>query len=308
MDQPDLSVIVTVVEGEPALSRCLDALLAQTDAPSMEVLIPYDATVKAVGALAARYPQFRFMDLGALIGDETAPGPFVEHELFDRRRSAGLAAAKGRFVAILEDRGAPVPDWARTMLEVHAQTPAAAVGGPVVNAAPGGMRRALFVCDYGRHQPPLVEGEAEYLTDINICYRREALESVRHLWTERYQETAVNWTLRDRGERLFLSARPVVSHLRGPAPLSRTLSERFQWGRVFGIQRGGRWTRSKAVAAAVAGLILPLILLLRQTRALKAKGASLGEVLGAVPSLMLILPAWSFGEAIGYLQGAGRSE
>ena len=305
---PEISVVVTVVEGEPALSRCLEALARQEDAPTLEVIIPYDDTILEVAELKTRFPQFVFLSLGALIPPGTKFDPFVEHELFDRRRSEGLAIAKGDLLAILEDRGAPRPDWARAMAKAHAEAgeKVAVIGGAVINVAPGPMARALFICDYGRYAPPLPVGEAEYVTDINICYRRSALESVRDLWIHRYQETVVNWTLRDRGLQLILSPEPVVLHLRGAAPLARTLSERFQWGRVFGIQRGARWTYAKAAAAAAAGLVLPLVLLLRQTRALKAKGASTGEVLGAIPSLMLILPAWSFGEAIGYLQGAGK--
>src|SRR5687768_2787593 len=114
---PELSVVVTVVEGEPALSRCLEALTRQDDAPSLEVLIPYDDTVSEVGDLKARFPQFQFISLGRIAADPAALNPFSEHELFDRRRSAGLAAARGRLIAMLEDRGAPRADWARAMAD-----------------------------------------------------------------------------------------------------------------------------------------------------------------------------------------------
>jgi hypothetical protein len=299
---PELSVVVTVVEGEPALSRCLRALEAQAGAPSMEVLVPYDDTIAETAELAARFPTVRFLPMGALIGPGVRLDPFLEHELFDRRRAEGLKAARGRFVALLEDRGAPREDWARTMLAVHAEHEVAAVGGAVVNVAPGAMNRALFFCDYGRHVPPYAEGEAEYLTDINICYRREALESVADLWRERYQETAVNWTLRDRGWKLWLSTAPVVLHERGPQPIGQTLSERLQWGRVFGIQRGKRWSPPQAAASAAAALVLPVLLLVRQTRQLIAKGVKPAEVAPTVAAMMAIIPAWSLGEAIGYCQ------
>ena len=85
--EPVLSVILTVVEGEPALSRCLQALAEQRDAPPFEVLVPYDDTVKETAVLEARYPQFNFMPLGALIPTATPKDAFEEHELFDRRRA-----------------------------------------------------------------------------------------------------------------------------------------------------------------------------------------------------------------------------
>ena len=67
MTDPVLSVILTVVEGEPAISRCLQALADQQDPPPLEVLVPFDDTVKETADLAARFPQFTFMPLGSLI-------------------------------------------------------------------------------------------------------------------------------------------------------------------------------------------------------------------------------------------------
>lgn len=304
---PELSAVVTVVEGVDALARCLEALERQEDSPTLEVLIPYDNTIAAVGRLAERFPNFRFMNLGRLASPDAAANPFTEHELFDKRRSAGLAAARGRLVAMLEDRGAPRADWARLMIEEQARHDAAVIGGAVVNVAPGVVNRALFVADYGRYQPPL-GGPAEYLTDINLVYTKVALDSVREVWAERYLEAAVNWALRDRGERLILTDKPVVLHLRGSAPLRRILSERLQWGRIYGITRARYWSKGRAAASALAALVLPLLLLVRHVRGMKAKGYGLGAILGAIPALALILPVWALGEAIGYIQGASKPD
>jgi len=298
----DISVVVTVVEGGAALNRCLAALTQQGGSHTLDVIIPYDDTIADVGGLAGKFPQFRFLPLGNLLPPGAKLDPFLEHELFDKRRAAGLAAAGGRLVAMLEDRGAPRQDWADAMIAEHERRDAAAIGGGVINVAPGAMNLALFVCDFGRHLPPYAEGEVEYLTDINICYRRDALESVRDVWGDRYQEAAVNWTLRDRGHRLWQSAKPVVLHARGKAPIMRTLSERLQWGRVFGIQRGQRWSRGRAWASAAAAVVLPAILLVRQIRLLIAKGTKPAELLPTIGALLAVLPAWSLGEAIGYVQ------
>ena len=309
MREPELSVIVTVVEGEPALSRCLAALARQERAPAMEVIVPFDASVAgAVASLTEFYPKVRFLALGALIATPRPRDAFEEHELFDRRRAEGLKAARGRLVAILEDRGAPRPDWARAMIDAHAASAAAAIGGGMTNAATTAMGRALFACDFGRYQPPFPEGEVEYASDINICYTREALDSVRELWSERYQETLVNWALHDKGRRLLLSSRPMVVHTRGPAPLAAVLGERMHWGRVFAIQRGGGWSPGRSLLAAAATVALPALLFIRYLRQMHAKGARFGEVADVVPAFLLILPAWSLGEALGYLDAAFGSQ
>lgn len=308
--QAIFSIVVTVVESGAALLRCLTAVRELvTDGQTLDVIIPYDATIPEVASLSERFPQFRFVNLGDLLPPGARLDPFLEHELFDKRRAAGLSLARGALVGMLEDRGAPRSDWLETMMAEHAAHEVAAVGGAVVNVAPDAMSRALFVCDYGRHFPPFSEGPTEYLTDINICYRWDALEAVRDLWKDRYQETAVHWTLLDRGYSLWLSRKPVVLHARGRASVSRILSERLQWGRVFGIQRTARWPRERAwLSAAAAVTLLPVLLVARQTRLLVSKGVRLPELVPTVGALMAVIPAWSLGEAIGYLQPRRTSE
>ena len=63
MTVPVLTVVVTVVEGGAALERCLAALSTQADAPTMEVLVPFDDTIRAVSELAVRFPNCRFIDM-----------------------------------------------------------------------------------------------------------------------------------------------------------------------------------------------------------------------------------------------------
>ncbi|MCP5432836.1 MAG: hypothetical protein H6923_06165 [Alphaproteobacteria bacterium] len=301
MTTPDLSVIVTVVEGGETLARCLTALTSQEGAAPPEVIVPFDATV-AIGDLPARFPTVRFLELGALIPEEKPPSSFVQHRLFDRRRARGLHAATGRHIAIVEDRGAPRSDWAKAMLEEHAASADAAVGGVVVNVAPGVMERALFICDFNRYAPPVQEGAVEYITDINICYKREALESLKHLWTDRYEEATINWALKEAGRGVRLSSRPVVVHKRSPMPFGQILAERVHWGRVFGIMRARRWSVPVAIGAAGASIAAPAIVLARHTAMNRQKGASLGEILATLPPLLLLLPAWSLGEAYGYIE------
>ena len=108
-----LSVIVTVVDGGDALRRCLLALMRQRLAPPMDIVVPYDASISAtVMALRPEFPGVRFLGLGRIDTERPLHSAAGQHELFDRRRAAGLAAARGDLVAMLEDRGAPGPDWA----------------------------------------------------------------------------------------------------------------------------------------------------------------------------------------------------
>lgn len=303
---PVLSVVVTVVEGEPALTRCLSALAAQEGAPGLDVIVPFDGPLPQAAALRQRFPAARFVDTGHPLpaGSRNA---YDEHALYERRRAAGLRAATGTLAALLEDRGWPRPDWARTMIELHARSNAAGIGGVVEHGGRGPLRWALFFADFGRYQPGVREGRAEYLSDVNICYKREPLERVRHLWQESYQESTVNWALAREGHDLLLSSRPVVVEERAVARLGPTVLERMHWARIFAHVRGreaaSRWA---CLAWAAATPLLPLVLFTRHLRRQLAIGRHLAAFAGAAPATLLVLACWAAGEFVGYCEAAWR--
>jgi hypothetical protein len=295
---PDLSVIVTVVEGGATLLRCLSALRSQDRPPSMEVIIPYDDTVASIGLLAKDYPEFEFLALGAL-----RPGmpssAFEEHELFDLRRSGGLRRAHGPLLAMLEDRGWPKPDWARQMVELHKRHSDAAIGGAVECVASDTLRWAAYVCDFGRYQPPLDDRSPEYLSDINICYKREPFERFRALWQVRYQEATVNWALRRSGESLRLSDKPVVVQERGPIGLWGMVQERFHWGRVFGQARAHEAGLMRRLLWAATAPSVPMLLFARHVRCHTKKRQWDSQFMRSIPAILALLHLWCLGELIG---------
>jgi len=302
MTAPDLTVVVTVVEGGAALTRCLEALSAQLDAPAMEVLVPFDDTIGEVNELASRFPDYRFVAMGMVATPDTDANAFTQHILYDSRRTVGLKAAQGRYVAMLEDRGWPRNDWARTMVSLHERMPHAVIGGAIESGAVGVLRWAVFFCDFGRYEPPLKGGEAEYVSDVNICYKRAALEAVRPLWESRYQETAVNWALRRQGLHLHLSDRPRVIEERGPLRLWPALAERIHWGRTFGYVRGRSGSRAASVLRVAIAPLVPAVLLARHLRKQLAIRRKIRLFVRALPATFLLMLCWSVGEAIGELE------
>lgn len=299
-----LSIVMTVVDGEAALVRALEALRRQVDPPAMEIIVPVDDSIAEIARLAARYPEVRFVQLGPLSPPGATLDAFAQHAIYDRRRAGGLRAATGALVAMLEDRGLPRADWARAMVDLHAASRRAAVGGAIANGAAGRVRWALFFCDFGRFQAPLAQDDAEYVTDINICYEREAIESVRSLWEDRYFESQVNWALRRRGNRLQLSDRALVVLERGPIGLGAVMRERTGWGRIFGQVRGRETTPARCLAWAAVSPAIPWVLLARHFRRQLAKGHHMREFAGAVPAMVLLLHCWVLGEFLGYLDAA----
>jgi hypothetical protein len=299
---PDLSVVVTVVEAGPALRRCLKALSNQDRPPVLEIIVPYDDTIPEVGYLKNEFPIVRFLDLGSLHKKGAPQNEFSRHVLYDRRRAAGLRAAGGRLLALLEDRGRPRSDWARSMVELHDSTTYSVIGGAIENGAAGSLRWAIFFCDFGRYQAPLEQENPEYVTDVNICYKREALESVRELWEQRYQEPTVNFGLQRRGHGLYLSDRPVVIQERANLSLWSSLQERIHWGRTFGRIRGSEISRSQCLALAASTPFVPILLFIRHLRRQLQKQRHVGKFVRAIPAMLLLLHFWALGEFVGYCE------
>src|SRR5690606_27838061 len=122
-DAPEMSVVVTIVDGGDVLRRFLDALLGQEGAPRMQIVVPYDSSIPELARFRTEYPSCEFFDMGPVETVRPITTAAGQHELYDRRRAAGLGKCKGRLWAILEDRAPPRRDWARTMQRLHQQHP-----------------------------------------------------------------------------------------------------------------------------------------------------------------------------------------
>ncbi len=300
---PDLSVLVTVVDAGASLTECLESLHSQVDAPALEILVPYDASVMGIDLLRRQFPSCRFLDIGSIATQRPVRSAAGQHELFDRRRSAGLRAATAPLVAIVEDRGIPRPDWARRVVELHRALPNAVIGGAIENGIDRPLNWAVYFCDFGRYQLPFAAGPRAYVSDVNICYKRNALEQTRELWTERYHETTVHWALQRSGEALYLASTCIVEQRRRDLTLRRCLSERIGWGRLFAYTRGRETTTAKRLAFAALAPALPFLLIGRIIRTQIAKRQPVGRLLTALPAAFALLLSWSLGELIGYLTG-----
>jgi hypothetical protein len=301
-DNPLLSVVITVVGGKPFLRRCLSRLVPQVRGRAIEILVPFDRTAGDLGTLRDEFPEVNFLDQGD-VPTRCRPGTAgAEHELYDRRKSWGLLAARGQVLALLEDFAPPAPDWCDQVLEAH-RLPHGVIGGTVEHEGRGALNWAVYLQDFGRYRPPLPEGPSSYLTDVNVTYKRPAIESVRELWEGRYNEVTVHWALARRGVVLWQRPQCVVYQDRGRLTFRAAVAERFCWGRLFGSRRARelRWPVWAFYLAASPAV--PLILLARMAK--KAFGARRhwGPFLTALPYAVLLTSAWCLGEFVGLLTG-----
>jgi hypothetical protein len=224
-----------------------------------------------------------------------------QHELFDRRRAAGLSAASGDLVAIVEDRGVPEPRWAETVIRLHQQLPHGVIGGAIENGRDRLLNWAVYFCDFGRYPRPFDAGPRAYVSDVNVSYKRTALVRTEALWRERYHEPIVHGALTRAGDTLFLSPALVVTQMRERLSLPALVSERLAWGRLFAATRVRDSTVTRRLVLAMLSPLLPLVLFTRLLRQQLAKKQPVTRLLAVAPVLLLLLTAWSMGETIGYL-------
>lgn len=303
-DGVTMSVIITIVDGHDVLRGMLDALRRQVGAPQLQLLAPYDDSRPDIGALASEYPEVEFFSIGTVATGHPIASAGGQHELFDRRRAAGLKRATGELVAILEDRAPARPNWCATMARLHRELPYAVIGGAIESASTDALNWAFYACDFSRYAPPFEAGPREWVSDVNVCYKRRALEMTRDLWQARFHEPEVHWRLIERGETLYLTPEAVVDYKTPYTSVISVLPERFQWGRLFGYIRARNVSPLARLKFIMAGPLLPLVLFKRHADAQARRGQT-GRFWRSAPVMIPLLIAWSAGEVWGYITRRG---
>jgi hypothetical protein len=303
-----LSVVVTAVDCGTALTNCLEALQEQERPPAMEILVPYDETISEVARLAGQFPNVQFMPLGSLSREPSANPFAAQHELYDRRRAAGLRSATGDLVAILEDRGIPDRNWAATAARLHQHLPHRVIGGAVDNGVDRLLNWAVYFCDFSRYQPPFPAGPRQFVSDVNVVYKRSALEDTRDIWYDRYHEPAVHWALTRAGGILWLTPELVVRQYRSMLTFRGLLHERLTWGALYARIREnhGDLTRGRRLQLILLSPLLPAVLFARIVRQQCRSRASRAKFMVASCLVFVLVAASAVGETWIHVSSAMR--
>ena len=297
-----LSVVVTVVSdtseqaGTAHLEGCLEALRQQVDPPPMEVLVTCDARLRGIKELERRFPEASFIAAEKL--RTASAGPSREHH--DELRWMGMRKARAPLIALVEDVGRPDANWAAALVREHAQS-YSAIGGAMENGIDRPLNWAVYFGDFGRYQNPVQRGPSAYVSDANVCYKREALQRVAGAWTDTYSESRVHAALADHGEVIALSPDVIVNQHRLNLRLRPALVERFVWGRSYAAVRVESVPGSRRILYAALSPLLPFVLLLRQWGNVVRTKRNQVAFLKALPLTFLLDVAWSWGEFVGYV-------
>ncbi len=284
---PNLSVIIVPLVGHSAVARCLDLLSKQQDSIGMEIIIPYSESQHDLTRLQDVYPSVRLLS-------------FADQKTYAELRSAGVRNALGDILAITEDHCQPAPDWCEQIMIAHQQE-YAAIGGIVEKELPdSALNWAIYFADYLRYSMPQAEGSSRSLTDLNVSYKRSAIDEISGVWADEFHENAVHDALSGRGETLWLSPAIMVNQQRSFS-LAEAIRDRYAFGRLFASTRVGGAPASKRVQYLLFSIFVPVLLIFRILGLMRARGRWMGQFIRSLPAIILISLVWGYGEFIGYL-------
>lgn len=238
--QPDLSVIVASYKRCEPLELCLEDLAAQESSRPYEVILVLQAHPEGEGA------RIRERFAGRL---DLQVAEYPEGLGTSRARNAGLAMARGEFVAFLDDDVRLPPTWVGAMLGFYDDPELGAVGGfvdhpghynPVRKAAYRmlGLTSNRYRIDWGGFNVgpashPAQDQPAAWLSGGNMSFRRKAIEAVggfdEALGSFWHEDVDVAHRVAKSGWKMISSARVAIDHypsLINRPPLHSQMRER----------------------------------------------------------------------------------
>lgn len=197
MSPSDASVVVPTRDRPASLERCLSAIRTQDGGPDLDLVVVDDGSAdhRAVGRVATSW--------GARVVRTEGLGPATA-------RNAGVRAASGEIVLLIDDDCVPRPGWVASLVTAVNRHPDGVVHGRMIPARPTDpllVANELIVEHLRR--------ETAFAPTSNLGLRRSLL--VEHPFDERFPAAAGEdreWCarVRDAGHELVHEPAAVVAH------------------------------------------------------------------------------------------------
>ena len=288
------------MSGPEALSRTLSAVDKQSQSGQVEIIVPFIEGMHDLSGLMRRFPNVNFIPVRP---EKTNGISECRHHLFDRLRAVGLLNSKGSIVAMTEDHAIPNADWCDQIVRCHTENSQySVIGGAIENAIDRPLNWAWYYCDFGRYGRPFASGERDYISDVNVSYKRDGIMAVSDTWKQAYHETSTHWAMMRGGEKLYLDDRIVVFQNRPDMTMTKAFVERIEWGQAFAETRVNEigWTRRYIFA--LGSIFLPILLSFRALRNMLRQSRSASQMIRIVPFVFALSVGWAVGELYGYVR------
>lgn len=287
-----MSVVIASVNGSPHVTDCVEALLRQEGGHSAEVLVVDRCGEETQSALRSRFPEVRVIPAK---GCRSLPS----------LRALGIAASRGRVVAVLADRFVPEPGWLAAIEDAH-RSGHEVVGGAVENASERLLDSAVFLCEYAPFMPPLRRGPAQAIPGNNAVYDRRVLDRLGPGPEWEAWDSFLHARIRALGVTLWAEPELRVTQ-RKACRYGSFLRQRYHASRAFGGTRMRNAPVWRRLLYACATPLLPPLLMARLAAVVFRKRRHRMRLLKAAPVILTFLLSGAWGEGVGALLGPGDS-
>jgi glycosyl transferase family 2 len=298
-DSHTFSVIIGKVSTEDR-QRIIDSLKAlrrQQGDFSYEVIVADRQNDDVSRTIQQMFPEVKLLPYSA---DTTLPA----------LRAYAARRATGEILVVTEDHCIPSDNWLAEIAEAFEQAPPAtvAIGGSIANGLPlSNLDWATFLCEYSYFISPVPTGITRVLPGMNIAYKSTVFDNIdEKLLISGFWETLLHPVLLEHGHTFFSRDAIVVYHSKHFS-LRLFCSQRFSYSRHYAGSRFRRNQVAFRLLAACLSPLLPILVLYRIFRNIRAKRRFFREFTLALPYLMLFAVVWALGEFWGYLFGAGTA-
>jgi hypothetical protein len=283
-------VIVPIRLAQETVSRTLDQLAEQAKGIDAEV----------IAAISLFDPTAVEERPGILI--LRVPGPAGIPQL---RRDAVLAA-RGDLIIITEDHCTFPEGWLVNLVRACQSCDGSVCGGRVANGRDTLTGWGQYFTRYAAFLPNRAPGPTNGLPGNNACYPRRLIFDRVQMLTDGFWEAEFNDRLRQDGVTFqFLPQAPLIQNqCRGALEY---IPLRYRHGRCYGARRVVTLGSRSRIELLFLSPILPALLFFRIARSVFITRYERRNFILSVPLILLYVLAWSAGEIIGYLLGAGDS-
>ncbi len=242
---PELSVIVATRDRAKFLSRALESLARQRNAPPFEVIVVDNGSRDETPSVVAERRGAADVDVRRLYVPEPNRGA---------ARNAGIAAARGRTVVFVDDDVWLPEGFLAAHASAHPEgSPAHAVSGPIIN-----------VPTYeDRPTPSAVNFSNAFLCTCNVSVPRSSLVAVggfdENFKLYGWEDTELGLRLRERGVRRGFAWDAHLYHIKPPQSetLAVVLRKTIERGRMAArlLAKNGGWRTRLATGAYQPNLL-----------------------------------------------------
>jgi glycosyltransferase involved in cell wall biosynthesis len=270
--------------------------MRQSAQASLDAIVVDSSTDDTPAIVAKRYPEVRLMHL-------------TEPLSVPRLRGCGIAAARGRVIAILDPFSVAAPDLSVQVVAAHERHGDAVIGGSVdlyQAEAASYWRWSTYLNEYGLFMSPVIEGPAWILPGSNLSYKRAALFDGAEPRYPTFWKTFVNWELERLGTAIRLEPRIRID-LNKPIAFGDFLRTRYAHGRCFAALRVRDASALVRIARTASAALVPFLQLWRWSAVFWPKRSRRLRFIATLPAQLALFAMAAWGEACGYLRGSGRS-